>query len=297
MKIPPFLGAVALASVLTLTAQTSHAALLVYEGFNYAPVSGIATGTYNGGLGFFGAWNSAGNALTASAKFVSGSLTPAAPATLVTTGNSFLNNNGGDNGGGTSFMERNFTTAVSGVANTTIWHSFVVSPTNNVNTNKNMFVLRSGGTNILVMGDVGDNVPGNPANLGFNWNAGLFQDTGITMPTSPTLILAKISQGATTFSTNISMWVNPSNVSSEAALLTPNASLLGQANFSLTNVQLTSRNGGLDEFRIGDTLADVTPVPEPTTVISGMAIALVGLATMFRRRSLNSKKHLLVRGG
>ena len=84
------------------------------------------------------------------------------------------------------------------------------------------------------------------------------------------------------------MWVNPSNVSSEAALLAPNASLLSQANFSLTNVQLTSRNGGLDEFRIGDTLADVTPVPEPTTVVSGMAIALVGLATMFRRRSLNS---------
>ena len=71
--------------------------------------------------------------------------------------------------------------------------------------------------------------------------------------------------------------------------------LVGTYSASVTNSALYTDNsanagfrapsvngvGALDNF-------EVTAVPEPTTVVSGMAIALVGLATMFRRRSLNS---------
>ena len=94
------------AASLLILSLNSYATVLVYEGFNYTASIGIPTGTLNGGIGFGGAWNSAGNALV-NASITLSSLAPANLSGLVTSGN-FLNNHGGNNGGGTSFLDRNF---------------------------------------------------------------------------------------------------------------------------------------------------------------------------------------------
>ena len=282
MKNSPFLRSLSVAS-LWILAPISQAAVLVYEGFNYGTRTGIPTATLNGGSGFSGAWNSAGNAVT-NASIVAGSLTPANPSGLATSGNSFSNNNGGNNGGGTSFLDRNFTTPVGGVAQSEVWYSFIVAPANTVAGNKSIFTLRNGGSNILNMGDVGDNAPLTPSNFGFNWNGGTFVDSGIPMTTANTFIVAKIAQGLGLNSTSVAMWIDPVDVSSEAAMGEfPSASAIGLANFSFTNVQIASRNGALDEFSLGTTLADVALVPEPATMALVMVAAL-GF-TGLRRRS------------
>ena len=281
MENTRLLSSLSAASLLILS-LISNVTVLVYQVFNYTASIGIPTGTLNGGIGFGGAWNSAGNALV-NASITLSSLAPADPPGLVTSGNFFSNNNGGNNGGGTSFLDRNFTTPVGGVAQSEVWYSFIVAPANIVAGNKSIFTLRNGGSNILNMGDVGDNAPLTPSNFGFNWNGGAFVDSGLLMTTASTFVVAKIAQGLGLDSTSVTMWINPADVSSEVALDFPSASAIGLANFSFTNVQIASRNGALDEFRLGTTLADVAPVPEPATMALVMVAAL-GF-TGLRRRS------------
>lgn len=281
MKNPKLLPSLSVASLLILSLN-ANAAVLVYEGFNYTPVTGIPTGTLNGGTGFSGAWNSAGNALV-NASITTLSLAPANPSGLTTSGNSFSNNNGGNNGGGTSFLDRTFASPIGGVADSEIWYSFVVAAGNTVASNKSLFTLRNGGTNVLNMGDVGDNAPGTPANYGFNWNGGTFQDSGLAVTTASTFLVAKIAQGSLPGTTSVTMWIDPADVSSEAALDFPWASATGLTNFSFTSVQIASRNGALDEFRLGTTLADVAPIPEPATMTL-FVVAAVGFTGLRRRR-------------
>jgi hypothetical protein len=57
----------------------------------------------------------------------------------------------------------------------------------------------------------------------------------------------------------------------------------------LDRIRLGDFNGGntasrFDEFRMGDTWVDVSPVPEPSTV-GLLALATVGVAAVRRRRA------------
>jgi hypothetical protein len=107
------------------------------------------------------------------------------------------------------------------------------------------------------------------------------------------MLLLKISYGAADADT-AQLWVNP-NLSLGEAGLGPAAATIASDVLTFNGIRLTaggSQNGGvaaasgtLDELRVGDTFADVTPttapVPEPTALT---ALGMGTLALLSRRR-------------
>ena len=121
----------------------------------------------------------------------------------------------------------------------------------------------------------------------FNWGiarglTGTYSSTGVAAAAGDTaLLVGKYTFGAANVDT-VELWVNPTL---GGALGAAQASIAG-GDFAITGLNTrpdTANVFSLDEFRLGTTLADVTPytvVPEPTA----FALAGLGLAALFLRR-------------
>jgi len=135
-----------------------------------------------------------------------------------------------------------------------------------------------------------------------NSNPGGIRASGVDMGTGVThLIVARIDWNTSALLETVTAWVDPTDVTTEAAALSAqfysNTEFdLGQLNYvrpftgaSLTTPQaVPSTLGSYDEFRIGGTWASVTtaiPVPEPASILSGIVGVLgLGLGATARRR-------------
>jgi len=107
------------------------------------------------------------------------------------------------------------------------------------------------------------------------------------------LVVVRLEMSATTLQDRVTLWVNPADLSSEA--LSPatiaqftNTGTGGDLAFDrLSIIRAASSNISegiiFDELRIGDTWADVVPIPEPTTIT--MLIGLAGLFGLSRRHA------------
>jgi MYXO-CTERM domain-containing protein len=289
---------------LLATATLSNAALLVYEGFNYA--DGNLTGG-NGGIGWNGAWGNVANP----AGTASGS-------NVITSGVYF----GGDATGANtanSVIFRDLATEY-GTDGTTIWISVQMQRLGLLDTPGGAPDgvapdVNGGGTSWVrpqnwALFDV-TSTTAQSERLSFGEGTRTANDTdtfGLLVGGSATnaatvwsaapvanlnTALVRIQYGAGNVDT-ATLWMNPAP--GDPALLTPSASTTG--NFTFDRVRPFAGNrsnqtidgvsaarnaayGSFDEFMIGSDWSDVHPVPEPGTVVLA---GLAGLALLRRRR-------------
>lgn len=337
------IGTAALALAAMLSQQTSNAALLAYEGFDYT-----AGQTYlgqNGGIGWGSIWQTnstpVNNALTYSGSF---NYTDGNGDQLYTTGNrAHFTGNGtavsqttgvGDNTGGTTgnsqgFRSFNFSRGTNNTTEST-WISFMA--------------LRTGSTDVTVDAPPNDYLYGRAAGVQFFYNSAnttavgsehftvgratqssetlnLANDTwggylqsganstkvsGVNWASSPAdFILMRIDHIGSTVvdaanADTLRIWINPllatlpSDASADITLnaneFNPGQSITRDLVFNRLRLFGGSENAAvgygsmeMDEFRLGETFADVTPlVPEPTVAtLAGVAV----LGFILRRRS------------
>lgn len=257
---------------------TADAALIVHEGFDGAsigltPISGTTT---NPGL-TYGSLNTSGNAWILS---------------------------GGNSGGGGLNASVSDTTAYNGTYSTTgtVWMSWLVTTNDGAQGGDGQYWQR------LVTSNVGSE----SYNLGLMNNGGANKDWGIrgvmsgqgssfsnnyasqaTIPLNTTFMLAAAYNfGASGSGTgSLTLYVNPTGLGTGAAPssadFTQNVTGVSDSLLAFDQVAFNgnfSFDNKFDELRIGETWADVSPVPEPSTLI-----ALIGgmflLVARRRRRA------------
>lgn len=293
------------AAAILAAAPAAQAALIAYEGFDYSPAT-VYTGTdgvgesilgYNGGTGWGAAWANNPALTNAGASMVaaSGLTYSSGGNTLVSAGYSAADNSGGAH----SNQRQWFTTGgTSKAVNTimpasSIWFSVLIRPVS--------------ATSAIRFDPFARTISGADAGTGFIFNVAatptIAAQVGVKTD-SPTTVLGTAGGGVTLVvgrvdftnydtavtdsagSTNgtVYIWANPA-IGGSVPLDTAASSINGGV--VLSNGLLTTRSnsgyrGMFDEFRVGTTFADVTPVPEPT--ILGLA-GLAGTFLMSRRRS------------
>jgi hypothetical protein len=263
---------------IALTAGHASAALLAYDGFDYA--AGDLTGQ-NGGAGWGGAYTDTGNSTVVDA-------TGLTYGPLATTGGS---DRTADGGTATTLNFRTLNQAY-GDNETETWISLLGR--RNGATVTNLFAglsfYNSGGT-ATANGELsvaattqGSTVPGLP-----DWrilDLGAGQSTNANVGITPDvvdLLAVRITWGVAdaglvgTGTSAVYLYVNPAL----GGTPTPTTG----RNITMTNfdkIRLAGQNGidySFDEIRIGETFADVTPVtvPEPTAfALAGGALAFLG---------------------
>ena len=279
---------------------TAHGALLAYEPFNYTPGSTGTTNTLNGsptpvpvqspGFGFTSSgWTVYSGGFPFAIQ--SGSLTASANSgTLATAGNSLTYNNSAYNGY-TDLAYAQFASPITS-AGTTIWYSFLLTP--------------SSGFNDLMLGSNNANTPTNgfavgttPIQGGGNYfyiNAGAGDTTTIAQAGSPVngntyfMVVQDIGPTTSGGKDTLNLFVDPTpgatapTTSSSSFVLTNNQLTTGSLNFLMLGV---GNAASWDEFRAGTSYADVAPVavPEPGT-LGLLSVAVAGLLLASRKRKL-----------
>lgn len=298
--------AAAIALLLTCT-SSSFAALFAYEPFDYVVGTDITGSSLNGGTGFSTFWgvNSTGTTIagnTPGDTITLGSLSYSDMLgnSLLTSGNSaYLTGEPG-----TSQPFRTLATT-RGQDGTTTWLSFIgvrLGPTtNNAATPENPYPraanysLYNGNSERLAVGN----------GSGATTDAWSFLPAGSTAnrvaSTTPmadlSFVVVRIDHiGDSTVADNAYLFLNPT-LGVEPTISLADASSVGGFDFTVTRVRpfaggLDAPNSrpwaelAIDELRLGETFADVTPftpVPEPSTwalILAGIA----GLALMRRRK-------------
>jgi hypothetical protein len=285
----------ALIAVLAVSSPpNASAALLAYEGFDYSAGSSLAG--QNGGFGFAGAWGTSAGIANISLPSLS------AGGVLTTGGKLFLQ--GDSTGNAAIFRELS---AGRGDEGSTTWISLLglrtgaTSGTFGVDGAASLvrpvnFSLFQAGSEILAVGE-GTRTSGISLPDTDTWglvDRGGVNNAGTRWTTASLLVesfvLLRIDHGAGDVD-NAYLWVNPS-MDAEPTIDSAMATTTGNWNFNRVrpfagNPNATSGNigaeGYLDEFRLGTTWADVTPVPEPSTwALFGLgALALL----LYRRRT------------
>lgn len=264
-------------AAVALGAASAQAALLAYEGFNYTEADGTSLAGLNGGTGFNTAWPTPANSVTlAPGLSFTGSLPSAGKAgrwgasANVGVGRQY-------NGGGSI-------TPVSG--STTYWYSLLVQPVSVGGSQGTLIPFRSSTS--------GDGQNG--------WGVRL-NNTGTFVAWTPTqaagapsaaitggttyLILGRLDLTTTGGTNSIWVYANGATLPTSEAGLGAATSSMSQANttgmFQLSGRSFSGNSAGLpwDEVRVGTTLGDVIPVPEPAT------LGLLGLATV----ALGRRRH------
>jgi hypothetical protein len=285
---------------------SSHAALLSYEPFDYLVGTDITGGSLNGGTGWGGTWgvNSGGATIagnTPGDTIVSGNLgyTDSLGNSLMTLGNS------GFFSGlpGTSQPFRDLG-AARGADGTTTWISFVgvrLGPTtNNAAEPDNPypraanFSLYNAGSERLALGN-------STGATNDAWSliplGGLGNRVASSTPmANQSLVVVRIDHiGDSTVNDNAYLFINPT-LGVEPDISLASAASVGLFDYTITRVRPFAGNqqatrpyaeAQFDEFRLGETWADVTPftpVPEPST----WALVALGCAGFFwlRRRKV-----------
>lgn len=268
---------VILGAVLTLaTAEAARASVLVYDGFNYAAGTNVPDSgtTLNGPSGGTASWTSGWFDGSADGN--------AAAYTIAATGLSYPNltatgrslNDGNDNIG----VRRNFTAQSAG----TYYVSFLMSVSADAaSTYAGLAVNNRAYFGLMKAGAVSQFA------VGSGFAGGSPTSTGVTVtPGSTYLLVGKISFNPTG-SSNLSLWVNPTNGDEAfegAADATYLHNLAGGSAFTAFDHFQGYQSSGtynltMDEIRLGTSWADVTPglpVPEPTmlSLLGGAALVL-----------------------
>jgi len=258
----------------------AHAVLLAYDGFNYtvgAQLQGL-----NGGSGWSGAWQ-ANVAPTNSGSVVSG-------LSYTDTDGRQLQVSGGAAATDANVFFSQLTRATTesfGAGGTTTWVSFLV---------RNASFTTGLGYAAATLGQgytfgspamVGGLVTSLSGTVGFVapfYGSGGPQTLATVAANAVTLVALRFDFAAASGNDALSLWLNP-KLTGSAGVPDASASLANYASIisGLTLVHGDNRTFTYDEIRIGQSFADVTPVPEPQTwvLLAGGALALAAVA---RRR-------------
>jgi hypothetical protein len=271
-----------------LTASVARAQLVGYEGFDYSTGSGL--NGLNGGLGWSttpaGTWSTASPSFSISA----GSLTPPAPADLLsTTGNRLTLSRTAP----FTTAARTFGTDLRTLSGTSeVWISFVITRTASATTGSygGLVIGNEAGSGStsgrLFIGDSGATSPAADTWSLERAGGGVLGSSNFNVSTFPTVMLAariQFQSGAD----SVQLYVNrppgggtPASVDAILSNLDINPSNGAVTDFGIWY----GGDGGyqIDEIRIGLTYADVTPVPEPSLIIVTLGITLLGIRR-FRR--------------
>ncbi len=297
---------IALLSLFACATQAS-AALLIYEGFDYAAgVNGM--NGQNGGTGFTAAWDNGNADVTAGSM----GFTDGGGRSLNTSGNRMFVDASGTLGtvGTTIAQFRSIATAVDGAAGNTLYISLLGQQLSGAGRAMNFAFFTDVANNGIYSSQerisVGHGTNAPTAAGPFTWGAFVFgngnngalpQVIGSNYSASSindsTFVVLKIEVDASGLDDRFSLFVNPS-LSAEGV---PAVSFLRDSLVSLSeidrirpfaggsNTTLAPAPSDFDELRIGTSWADVTPftlVPEPGAATMGM-LALMGLLVRRRR--------------
>jgi hypothetical protein len=278
-----------------ICSMNASAALIVYEGFEYADGTNLRTQT--GGFGWSGAWTNTGSATETA---TTPGLTYPNLAVLGNKGTLAGQQTTSANGNNAFILRDTATTF--GTDGTTLWLSFIGQRTGNKS---------AGGT------------PTPPSNYQRVYSLGLFngtteqasvgelsadtadvwcwnRDTTVansvhtTVPLDTQVFaLIRIDFGAGTNVDNAYLWLNHDLSLGEPSIGTANASFIGD-DLTFNRIRMTvggSQNSGatlaasglFDEIRVGDTFADVLNIPEPA-LLQMSVMCLWGMVSAMRRR-------------
>jgi hypothetical protein len=252
------------AALLLLAATRARADLLVHEPFDYAPVGSDILGT-SGGLGFAGPWQPGGFNASISNNFdvsndrlAFGALLHS-PSVASTTAV-----------GAISGITRSLASPL-GQAGSTTYLSFMIRPQGALHAGAfNGFmglVLESPGEPELFIGKPGGGAINNWA---LEDRGGSLQHASpVNVTTTATALLVVKAEYAAIGNDRFTLYVNPAPGAPEPAA----GIVKNDANFGLVQGLTIYSTGAMriDELRVGQTFADVTPVPEPA---AGMLVAI-----------------------
>jgi hypothetical protein len=278
-----------------LGVSDAKAAPLAYDGFKIGG-DGYTAGSLGGQnpttLGFTGAWNQANIFGNGSAVVNSASALTYPSFTSDNTGGVATSSGGGSGVRVSRPLTNPFTTATAG----TYYFSYL---TQVPNTNKSGYVgleMHSGGTDdsqrTFQAGYNQDVAPFSPTNItqwGIRVNNSTIASSTVNAEANTTaLFVVKFTLSATNNSDSITLWVNPSDLSSEAG--SGAGTTLSGLNFTADRIgfgDFFSDGGKFDELRVGTTFNDATTVvPEPGTV--GLLMGGAG-ALLLRTRRRNQQ--------
>jgi hypothetical protein len=270
-------------AVSALGVSDSQAGLIAYDGLKVGGdgyTSGNLGGQTPATLGFTGAWNTP-------LLFGSGSAEVNSASALTYSGVTTDNTGGvGTTGFGVRanrFLANPFTATTAG----TFYFSYLTQ-VNNLNKDYVGLELQSGANGdgaerSLQAGFNNDIAPNGGSTWGIRVNNENVASSGVAATANETvLFVMKFTLSAANLSDSITLWVNPSDLASEAAS-GPGTTVSG-VNFladRVTFANFGNTGGKFDELRIGTTFTDATTaaVPEPGTV----ALLTAGAGTMLLR--------------
>ena len=260
MKASSLLGGLVAAGLFVTT--HAQAQMLSHDSFSYAAGSTLAG--QNGGTGFGAAYTANNGGLTTAAAGLT--YIDANGKTLPTAGNAAAL------AGGNAGVFRTLSSTLGG-GNGTIYVSFL-EQVNATTAYAGLSLFTGTGTEQVFFGSGG--AGGLPAvNLE---STGPGTGTGETALTTTGFVVAELQFGTAAAGgsgVTVRLFDNPT-LGTQPATANYTASNATSFTFNSIRIQSGADTGSVDEVRIGDTYADVAPVPEPTT----MALSLLGGAGM-----------------